>query len=282
MIRPPPGPTVPVDSRAILSSAISFRAIVLVESPGRSSVLFRIPGSHHSGWSYQRCLQEGPHFRSRSQDRWDLQQLPASEKSRNDNRNYTIKIDHQLTSNHRLSGAWNDGKNTDSGPVAVLPHPISATRNGVLGPAQKTLRLSHDWVITPTVVNHLSAGHTRQYQRLEAEEQGGNWGQQLGISGLANGAFPTINIPGFLANGLGWGQNQELLVTVSNTFLLADSLSMVKGKHNLKMGFDFRKLQNNLNQCPASPATSFSTAMRLPSLLRLCEQPPGIPLPASS
>lgn len=172
---------------------------------------------------------------------------PATQNSRNDNRNFTIKIDHQLTSNHRLSGAWNDGKNTDSGPVAVLPHPVSATRNGVLGPAQKTLRLSYDWVITPTTVNHLSAGHTRQYQRLEAEEQGGNWGQQLGISGLPNGAFPHINIPGFLAGGLGWGQNQELLITVSNTFLLADSLSMVKGKHNLKMGFDFRKLQNNLN-----------------------------------
>ena len=78
---------------------------------------------------------------------------PASENSRNDNRNFTFKIDHQLTSNHRLSGAWNDGKNTDSGPLAVLPHPISATRNGVLGPAQKTLRLSHDWVI---IANRLS------------------------------------------------------------------------------------------------------------------------------
>lgn len=169
---------------------------------------------------------------------------PASQNARNDNRNFTFKIDHQLASNHRLSGSWNDGLNTDSGPVAVLPHPVSATRNGVLGPAQKTLRLSHDWVVTPTIVNHLSAGHTRQYQRLEAEEQGGNWAQKLGISGVANGAFPVINA-GFLANGLAWGQNQDLLITVSNTFLIADSLSMVKGKHNLKFGVDFRKYQNN-------------------------------------
>jgi len=177
----------------------------------------------------------------------------ATENSRNDNRNFTFKIDHQLASNHRLSGAWNDGKNTDSGPVAVLPHPVSATRNGVLGPAQKTLRLSHDWVVTPTIVNHLSAGHTRQYQRLESEEEGGNWAQQLGITGVANGAFPTINA-GFLAGGLAWGENQQLLVTVSNTFLLADSLSMVKGKHNLKFGFDFRKYQNN-QAVPSSSGT---------------------------
>src|SRR5207247_4310822 len=107
----------------------------------------------------------------------------------------------------------------------------------------KTLRLSHDWVISPTIVNHLSAGHTRQYQELRADEQGGNWGQQLGISGLPNGAFPYISVPPFTS----WGQNQELLITVSNTFLIADSLSVVRGKHPSKMGVDFRKLQNNLN-----------------------------------
>ena len=178
----------------------------------------------------------------------------AVNNSRNDNRNYTMKFDHQLNSNHRLSGSWNDGKNTDSGPIASLPHPISSTRNGVLGPAQKTLRLSHDWVISPTIVNHLSAGHTRQYQELRADEQGGNWGQQLGISGLPNGAFPYISVPPFT----GWGQNQELLITVSNTFLIADSLSMVKGKHNLKMGVDFRKLQNNLNVPSVTGYFSFS------------------------
>ena len=178
----------------------------------------------------------------------------AVNNSRNDNRNYTMKFDHQLNSNHRLSGSWNDGKNTDSGPIASLPHPISSTRNGVLGPAQKTLRLSHDWVISPTIVNHLSAGHTRQYQELRADEQGGNWGQQLGISGLPNGAFPYISAPPFT----NWGENQELLITVSNTFLIADSLSMVKGKHNLKMGVDFRKLQNNLNVPSVTGYFSFS------------------------
>ena len=160
----------PVDSRATHSPETSFRQVASVESPRRSSLSFQIPRALGSSIIILR-----------------------TENSRNDNRNFTFKIDHQLTSNHRLSGAWNDGLNTDSGPVAVLPHPVSATRNGVLGPAQKTLRLSHDWVITPTIVNHLSAGHTRQYQRLEAEEQGGNWAQQLGITGVANGAFPAIN-----------------------------------------------------------------------------------------
>jgi Carboxypeptidase regulatory-like domain len=167
----------------------------------------------------------------------------AVNNSRQDNHNYTLKFDHVFGPSHRISGSWNDGKNTDSGPIALLPHPIANTRAGVLSPAQYTLRLSHDWVMSPTTVNHLAAGLTRQYQELRAEEQGGNWGQQLGISGLPNGAFPFISAPPFT----NWGQNQELLITVSNTFLIADSLSMVKGKHNLKMGVDFRKYQNNLN-----------------------------------
>jgi Carboxypeptidase regulatory-like domain len=187
---------------------------------------------------------------------------PASGNSRNDNHNYTIKIDHRVNANHSISFAWNDGLNTDNGPVAPLPLPIANTRDGVKGPAQKTLRLSYDWVISPTTVNHLAGGLTRQYQRLESPNQGQDWPNKLGLTGTANGAFPFVQ---FGTSGIdigttsftNWGQNQELLITVSNTFLLSDSLSMVKGKHNLKMGVDARKLQNNLSVPSTSGAFVF-------------------------
>jgi Carboxypeptidase regulatory-like domain len=140
---------------------------------------------------------------------------PASGNSRNDNHNYTLKIDHRFNSNHSISGAWNDGLNTDNGPVAPLPLPIANTRDGVKGPAQKTLRLSYDWVINPTTVNHLASGHTRQYQRLESPNQGQDWPNQLGLTGVANGAFPAIY---FGTSGIdigttsftNWGQTQGL------------------------------------------------------------------------
>ena len=99
-------------------------------------------------------------------------------------------------------------------------------------------------MVSPTLVNHASAGLTRQHQLLAAPEQGQGWGQKLGLTGVNNGPFPVVFTDPFTA----WGQNQDYLQTISATYLYADSLSWVKGKHNLKFGADFRKLQNNLLQ----------------------------------
>ena len=173
-----------------------------------------------------------------------LNNYPATGNNRTDNRNFTMKIDQNFSSAHRLSGSWNNGHNTDSGPFAPLPRPVANNRYGVLGPGQDTVRLTWDWVVSPTLVNHASAGLTRQHQLLAAPEQGQGWGQTLGLTGVNNGPFPVVFTDPFTA----WGQNQDYLQTISATYLYADSLSWVKGKHNLKFGADFRKLQNNLLQ----------------------------------
>ncbi|MBC8166927.1 MAG: TonB-dependent receptor, partial [Bryobacteraceae bacterium] len=193
---------------------------------------------------------------------------PATGNNRNDNRNNTMKFDHLFNSTHRMSGSWNYGKNTDSGPFAALPRPVANSRDGVLGPGQNTVRLSHDWVISPTVLNHFAAGLTRQHQLLQAPEQGQNWGQQLGLSGVENGPFPVIFTDPFTP----WGQNQDLLRTISATWAYSDSLSVVKGKHNLKFGVDFRKLQNNLLQGAQSGSFTFSrNETAFPSAARRAE-----------
>ena len=165
-----------------------------------------------------------------------------------------MKIDQNFSSAHRLSGSWNNGHNTDSGPFAPLPRPVANNRYGVLGPGQDTVRLTWDWVVSPTLVNHASAGLTRQHQLLAAPEQGQGWGQTLGLTGVNNGPFPVVFTDPFTA----WGQNQDYLQTISATYLYADSLSWVKGKHNLKFGADFRKLQNNLLQGAQSGSFTFS------------------------
>ena len=179
---------------------------------------------------------------------------PATGNNRTNNRNYTMKFDHLFSSAHRMSGSWNNGLNTDSGPFAALPRPIANSRFGLLGPGQDTVRLSHDWVISPTLLNRFSTGLTRQHQLLAAPEQGQNWGEKLGLKGVNNGPFPVIFTDPFTP----WGQNQDLLRTISATYLFSNSLSWVKGKHNVKFGVDFRKLQNNLLQGASSGSYSFS------------------------
>ncbi|HEU0119148.1 MAG TPA: TonB-dependent receptor [Bryobacteraceae bacterium] len=183
-----------------------------------------------------------------------LNNYPATGNNRTDNRNYTMKFDHMFSSAHRMSGSWNNGHNTDSGPFPALPRPVANNRFGILGPGQDTVRVSEDWVISPTLLNHFSVGLTRQNQLLAAPEQGQNWGEKLGLRGVNNGPFPVIFTDPFTP----WGQNQDLLRTISATYLFSNSLTWVKGKHNIKVGVDFRKLQNNLLQGASSGSFTFS------------------------
>lgn len=176
---------------------------------------------------------------------------PASGNTRNDNYNYTIKIDHYLSQNHRLSGTWNLGDAKDNGPYAALPHPVQSSRDGNM--FQKTVRLSYDWTISPTLLNSFRAGFNRQHQLLVAPEIDVNYSELVGITGTNTG-FPIVDWGPFTA----LAQNQDRIEPISNTFLFADSISWTRGKHNLKFGIDFRKLQHQGIYPSRPPSYNFS------------------------
>lgn len=163
--------------------------------------------------------------------------FPAVGTTRVDNWNMTFKGDHNFNANQRMSLMYNRGNNTDNGPYAVLPHPVQNSRDG--DNSQDTARITFDSVITPRIVNSFRAGFNRQHQLLVSPEMSTNWAEQLGISGTTNG-FPVVNYGSFTP----LAQNQDLIEPISNTFLFADSISWTKGKHNLKFGVDFRRLQH--------------------------------------
>lgn len=151
---------------------------------------------------------------------------------------YIFKIDHNINNDHKVNGSWSDGKTFDT-DSSGLPFPLGGP--SPLGFSEKNLRLSHDWVINPTLVNHLSSGFNRHLIFQESAAFGQNWGDKLGLKGVPNGGFPTINYSPFT----GLAGSQGKLTIVNNVILLADSLAWVKGRHNLKFGVDSRKSQIN-------------------------------------
>lgn len=170
----------------------------------------------------------------------NFQNYPVTAASFNNNWWLTAKYDQVISSAHRLSASWNFGQFFDSGPATGLPSPIRMSRDGFSG--QRTGRISEDWIVKPTLINHFSFGITRQLQLLGGPEFGQPWAEKVGIKNVPNnGPFPAIFIYPFDS----WGQNQEELLTNSNTWMWADSLTWIKGKHNFKFGVDFRKYQNN-------------------------------------
>ena len=196
---------------------------------------------------------------------WDLVPMPdgdgifnnifAQGNQQNNNRNNTIKLDHNFTSGHRLSTMYTFGKNTDNGPFAVLPQPVTDARSGARGPVANNGRINYDWIMSPTVLFHMGAGISRQDQLLvNLETEGAGWAEQLGIRGTHNGPFPRVIIDPWSS----YARHQRKLPTISTTYLYSPSLSWTKGKHNFKFGAEVRKLQNNFTLGPDSGSFTFS------------------------
>lgn len=196
---------------------------------------------------------------------WGLVPLPdgdgifnnifAQGNQQNNNRNNTIKLDHNFTAAHRLSLMYTFGQNTDNGPFAVLPQPVTDSRSGARGPVANNGRINYDWILSPTMLLHIGAGISRQDQLLVNEEtEGAGWAEQLGIQGVNNGPFPRVIIDPWSS----YARHQRKLPTISTTYLYSPSLSWTRGKHNLKFGAEVRKLQNNFTLGPDSGSFTFS------------------------
>lgn len=170
----------------------------------------------------------------------------SSGSSHTRNNKYTFKINHNFNAKHRISGSGSRGS-TFVDPLIALPRPVnSAVQNT---DTEKNARLAYDWVITPSLLAHLSVGANRAYRNIGDSTYGQGWGQKLGLTGVPNGDFPSVNFGaasntpgGNVFSGLAINKTKVLIV--SNTFLYGGNLSWLKGKNNWKFGADFRKQQD--------------------------------------
>src|SRR5205085_33796 len=135
-----------------------------------------------------------------------------------------IKVDHNFSSKLKTSFYWSEfvsdvPKNTADG----LPWPISRGRTYI--DRTPTVRLTADYVITPTLLLHLGAGvirydHTDSAppEVLEYDALG-----QLGLTGSSTnpGGFPRIDFPASAQGGIGinGGAATNLGPTNANRYL---------------------------------------------------------------
>ena len=100
-------------------------------------------------------------------------------------------------------------------------------------------RVSYDWIISPRTVNHFGWGYNQNNQTGPDLTNGLQWGEKLGLKGIPNGAFPTLRMESYNFNrDPGDGFNRFW----HKTYVFTDTLSTVKGRHNLKIGGEYRRL----------------------------------------
>jgi hypothetical protein len=154
---------------------------------------------------------------------------------------FDIRIDHNISEKHRISGGF-DYDNTKTGGTSALG-PIFGS-----GLPQRTryARVTDNYIFTPTLVNQLLYGFSRRYRAEVANSLGQGFPEQIGLKGVRNTTFPCIKFIG--------SPYQEQLNNcgdsefADNVYQVNDGLSWIKGKHNFKFGGEVRMLQFNVRR----------------------------------
>ena len=160
---------------------------------------------------------------------------------------FIYKFNHQFNDAHSAFGSWNKHRNVQTCPP-TYPFPLGrCISQDVTG---YNPRMGWDWVISPTTFNHAVFGWNFHHQPFfidsDTEISGIDWGQTLGISNTGLGPFPRMLMSPFEFGGGGGGGPGEGFGQYRNvTYVFSDTLSVVRGRHNFKIGGEIRHLEVN-------------------------------------
>jgi len=101
------------------------------------------------------------------------------------------------------------------------------------------VRLNHDYIVSPTIVNHATVSIDRYYNLGLNKTNGQGWDPKLGIAGIPadTGAFPQVNFSGGAVSPAQLNRAyDERWFDVRYSFI--ENLTWIHGKHTMKFGFE--------------------------------------------
>lgn len=150
------------------------------------------------------------------------------------------RLDYILTPNMNLFGRYSKAREDEVSPGL---RPSTGITNSV---KTDTVLMHHAWTVTPRMVNEFRASFIRANASSLGDLQGTQnfAGSVLGIPGVS-GAAIDFGQPSFGGSGdnflsLGEGAFGHPLQKVQSTFQFGDDWSLIKGRHVIKAGVDFR------------------------------------------
>ncbi len=158
---------------------------------------------------------------------------------------FDLKIDQAISAKQRISGGldWDD---TKTGGVSQLGPIFGSSTPQVT----RYARISHDYTVSPSVVNHILFGFSRRFRTEASNTLGHGYPAQIGLTGVQNTTFPCIKFVGGpyenLLNNCGDSQFAD------NVYQINDSVTYARGKHLFKFGGEFRDLQFNVRRLTQS------------------------------
>ncbi len=169
---------------------------------------------------------------------------------------WDVRVDHAVTSNHYLFGRVSKSNQTNPQPGTI---------DGFIGGSNTLYRdifqvvLNDTYVFSSTVVNEFRAGYTR-HNGSRLVNQVGEGAKFAVDNKVALFPFPVTGFPSIAFNfsgqstgstqfdGFGGGSSD---LNYENRFHFADTISVNRGKHGMKMGADIRR--NRFDTLRGSP-----------------------------
>lgn len=166
---------------------------------------------------------------------------------------FGVKMDHVLNERNRIAGYYNrtfrQRNNSPGGRWGIPPESPTGVYQLQDTPGNLA-RLSWDFTITPSVLNHAAIGYNRFVNLNQSVYVDQDWPAKVGFQNLPGTHFPTLTFAGANYQGGGIGAGGRLGSgnaggQVNGSTIVQDDLTIIRGKHTFKMGFEFRKYYYN-------------------------------------
>ena len=158
----------------------------------------------------------------------------------------TVRVDHALSEKDKVFFSYSSRENTNHNGIPALPVPLDFGAQ-IQDFTTHYIRVGWDRAFSTSLLNHLNLGYNRVNSNDKASSVNGtNWDQVLGISGVEGPTFPvfTFDTSGGITLG-SFGQFGQPVDAddVDNGIIAADSITWTRGRHTLRLGFDWRYQQ---------------------------------------
>ncbi|MGA3203638.1 MAG: carboxypeptidase-like regulatory domain-containing protein [Bryobacteraceae bacterium] len=124
-----------------------------------------------------------------------------------------------------------------------------ASNQGIINHG-RNVAISETHVFSPTTVNQFNAGYNRIFDYISSQGTGSCISRTLGIPGANLGGEDSCGLTSTQMDGGYWSlgdRGYSPFQGGTNVYSFSDTLDMVRGNHNIKIGFGFRANQMNVN-----------------------------------
>jgi len=174
----------------------------------------------------------------------------------NSTEQYNLRLDHSFTQNHKIYGRYSQNDTTVNLP-GTFPQTNIANPGGAFQfRNNKNFVIGDTFVFGPRVFNEFRFSIARQGLLSAQAGYNVNAPAQIGLPGVPDFLFPRFNIGGVSAIGSVPGFLAVRGLTVGQ---ITDTVSFIRGRHNLRFGVDLRNnFRNDFSPGQASGQFNFN------------------------